>query len=219
MQLDQVLAIVKKEFTQDFRQKSFIAGMLLYVVSTVYICYLSFRTVLHPPTWNALFWVMLVFAAINAVSRSFMAESRNRHLYYYYLCPPRAFLLGKMVYSCCLMLVLGLLSYGIYALFISDLVDDHLMFIAVLLIGSIGFALILTMVSAIASRTGGSFGIMAILSFPLLIPLLLVVIKLSKYAVDGLDRSLSLPYLGVCSLLLLIIISLSLLLFPYLWRE
>lgn len=219
MFLKQVAGIINKEFTQDFRQKSFIAGVLLYVIATVYICYLSFRSVLHPPTWNALLWIILVFAGINAVSRSFMGESRHRQLYYYYLCEPHVFLAGKLVYSILLMLLLSLLTYFFYGIFINDLVQDKLMFLGILSLGSIGFAAILTMVSAIASRTGGSFGIMAILSFPLLIPFLLVVIRLSKNAVDGLDRSLSLPYIGVASLLIMIIITLSLVLFPYLWRE
>ncbi len=215
----QVAGIISKEFTQDFRQKSFIAGVLLYVIATVYICYLSFRTILHPPTWNALLWIILVFAGINAVSRSFMGESKNRQLYYYYLCKPHVFLSGKLIYSALLMLFLGMLTYFFYGIFINNLVQDKLMFFLILCLGSIGFAAILTMVSAIASRTGGSFGIMAILSFPLLIPLLLLIIRLSKNAVDGLDRSLSLPYIGVTSLLIMIIVTLSLVLFPYLWRE
>lgn len=217
--LRQITGIVKKEFTQDFRQKSFLAGILLYVAATIYICYLSFRSVMHPPTWNALLWIILVFAGINAVSKSFMGESKARHLYYYSLCKPQVFLLGKLIYSTILMTVLSFVSFFFYAIFISNLVQDLPMFLLILLLGSFGFATILTMVSGLASRTGGSFGIMAILTFPLLIPMLLLVIRLSKNAVDGLDRSLSLPYLGVTTLLILIIVTLSLVLFPYLWRE
>jgi heme exporter protein B len=215
----QLAGIISKEFTQDFRQKSFIAGILLYVVATVYICYLSFRSIIHPPTWNALLWIILVFAGINAVSKSFIGESRHRQLYYYYLCEPGVFLAGKLIYSILLMLFLSFLTYFFYGIFINNLVQDKVMFAVILGLGSVGLASVLTMVSAIASRTGGSFGIMAILSFPLLIPLLLLVIRLGKNAVDGLDRSLSLPYIGVTSLLILIIITLSLVLFPYLWRE
>jgi heme exporter protein B len=60
---------------------------------------------------------------------------------------------------------------------------------------------------------------MAILSFPVVIPLLVVLIKLSKNAMDGLDRSVSIDELAVLIAINVIVITTSLLLFPYLWRE
>jgi heme exporter protein B len=158
MFIQQVAGIITKEFKQDFRQKSFIAGIFLYVIATVYICYLSFRSIVQVPTWNALLWIILVFAGINAVSKSFIGESRNRQLYYYYLCSPQVFLTGKLIYSIVLMLFMSFITYFFYGIFINDLVQDKSMFLLVLGMGSIGFASVLTMVSAIASRTGGSFG-------------------------------------------------------------
>jgi heme exporter protein B len=77
----------------------------------------------------------------------------------------------------------------------------------------------LSMVSAIASKTSSNFSLMAILSFPMLIPLLIVLIKLSKNALDGLDRTLSYPYIGVLLLINLLVVLLSYVLFPYLWRD
>ena len=211
--------LIAKEIKQELRQKFALGGILLYVISTVFVCYLSFRSIIDKPTWNALFWVILLFGSINAVAKSFIQESKGRQLYYYTLVSPQAVILSKIIYNSLLMLVLSIVCFFVYSLFIKSLVDDIPFFLLTLVFGSIGFASVLSMVSAIASKTNSNFSLMAILSFPMLIPLLLSLIKVSKYAVDGLDRTLSYPYFGVLLLINMMVILLSYLLFPYLWRD
>jgi heme exporter protein B len=60
---------------------------------------------------------------------------------------------------------------------------------------------------------------MAILSLPVIIPVILVLIRLSKNAMDGLQRNLSFGSIGVLVAINVIVIATSLLLFPYLWRD
>lgn len=72
-----------------------LTGVLIYVVSTGFICYMSFRQIIDIPTWNALFWIIMVFAAINAVARSFMQESKGLQLYYYTLLHPASVILSR----------------------------------------------------------------------------------------------------------------------------
>ncbi len=211
--------LIAKELKQELRQKYALGGILLYVVSTVFVCYLSFRNIIDKPTWNALFWIILLFGSINAVAKSFIQESKGRQLYFYTLVSPQAVIISKILYNSLLMLLLSLVCFLVYSLFIKNLVDDIPYFILTLVMGSIGFASVLSMVSAIASKTNSNFSLMAILSFPMLIPLLLSLIKVSKNAVDGLDRSLSTPYFGVLLLINLMVILLSFVLFPYLWRD
>ncbi len=211
--------LVQKELKQELRQKYALGGIILYVVSTVFVCYLSFRSIIDKPTWNALFWIILLFASINAVAKSFIQESKGRQLYYYTLVSPQAVILSKIIYNALLMMVLSIVCFLVYSLFIKNVVDDIPMFLFTLALGSIGFAAVLSMVSAIASKTNNNFSLMALLSFPMLIPLLLSLIKVSKNAVDGLDRSLSFPYFGVLMLINLMVVILSYLLFPYLWRD
>jgi heme exporter protein B len=215
----QVRTLFLKEFRLELRNRYALNGILLYVVSTVFVCYLSFKQVVSAPVWNALFWVIMLFAALNAVGRSFVQEGRGRMLYYYSVIGPQAFVLAKMLYNALLMAVIGVLAYVIYAWWIGDMVQDHGMFVLALVLGSVGFAGILTLMSAIAAKTDNNLSLMAILSFPVQLPFLLTLIKLSKNAVDGLEPSVSYPLIGILALLLVIIITLSLLLFPYLWRD
>lgn len=211
--------LIEKEFRLELRQKYALNSILLYVISTIFISYLSFRVVDHPATWNALFWIILLFAAVNALSKSFSLESKGNILYQYTLVSPQAVILSKTIYNILLLLLLSLVCYTFYSIFIGNLVQDQFIFIAALILGSIGFSSILTMIAAIATKTNNNFALMAILSFPLMIPLLITLIQVSKNAVDGLAPSVSYDYLLVLVFLDLIVILLGYLLFPYLWRD
>lgn len=215
----QMKALLLKELTLEWRNRYALNGLLLYVVSTVFVCYLSFRQITSVPVWNALFWIIMLFASINAVGRSFIQEHKGRLLYFYSTCSPQAFVLAKMTYNAVIMWIIALLGYVIYFLFIGDLVQDHLMFALALLLGSTGFALILTLMSAIASKTDNNLSLMAILSFPVQLPFLMTLIKLSKNAVDGLDPTLSYGLVLILMMIIVIVVALSYILFPYLWRD
>ena len=217
--ITQIKYLIQKELLLEWKQKYAFNGLLVYVVSTVFICYLAFKQIIDPPTWNALFWIIMLFAAVNAIAKSFMQESRGRQLYMYIIADARAIILSRVIYNLLLMLVLSCINLFFYTLFIGNLVQDMPMFILGLLLGSAGFASVMTMISAIASRAGSNTTLMAILSFPVLMPLLTTVIRFSKNAMDGLDPSLSYSLIIILVSLNILVMAMSYLLFPYLWRE
>ncbi|MGV3507696.1 MAG: heme exporter protein CcmB [Sphingobacteriaceae bacterium] len=214
----QVKFLVQKEIILEWRSKYAFNGILLYVVSTIFVCFLSFKQI-NPITWNALFWIIMLFASVNAIAKSFLQESKGRQLYYYSIVSAKAVILSKIVYNILLMLLLSLIAIGFYMIVFNNPVGDPLFYLLAVLIGSISFASVFTMISGIASKANNSGALMAILSFPVIIPLLMVLIKFSKNAMDGLDRSVSLNEIGVLAAINLIVITVSLLLFPYLWKE
>jgi len=214
----EIRMLLIREIQLEWKQKYALNGLFLYVISTVYVCYLSFKTLVDVPTWNALLWIILLFTAINATSKSFSTESRGRLLYYYTLAGAPAVILSKMIYNAGLMFVISLSGYFVYSLLIGDLVQDKPWFILALLLGSTGFSTVLTLVSGIASKANNSGTLMAILSFPVLIPMLIVLIRFSKNAVDGLDHSVQTPYLVALIGINIIVVALARILFPFLWR-
>lgn len=219
MLLQQIRSLILKEFLLEWRHRSVLGGLFLYVAGTIYICYLSMRQVIDPPTWNALFWIIQVFVAVNGVAKSFLQESRGRMLYYYTIADPRAMIFSKITYNLGLMLLLTVISLAIYSLLIGNPVQDQLMFITAAFLGSLGFASVLTMVSAIASKAGNNAGLVAILGFPLLFPILLTTIRFSKNAMDGVGWAMSDRYAILLVALNALVIGLSYLLFPYLWKD
>ena len=70
-----------------------------------------------------------------------------------------------------------------------------------------------------AARAGNGLGLMAILCFPIVLPMLLIVMRVSKLALDGVAFSVNASYFGGIVLLDVITVTLAWLLFPYLWRD
>ncbi len=224
--IDQTWELFKKEVVLEWRSKYAFNGVLLYVVSTVFICYISFnltpgfnKSEGYKVVWNVLFWIIILFASVNAIAKSFMQESKSRLLYYYSIASPHAIILSKTIYNILLMSLLSILALVVYSVFFTNTIGDPLFYFLVVILGSLSFSTVFTMISAIASKAGNNGTLMAILSFPVIIPVILVLIRLSKNAMDGLERSLSYGDIGVLCAINAIVIATALLLFPYLWRD
>lgn len=211
--------LIRRDFSLELKQKYALSGLLLYVISTVFVCYLSFKSIVSVPVWNALFWIIILFTAIVAAGKSFNTESRGRLLYYYTLASAQAVILSRIIYNSLLMIVVSMAGYLIYSLFVGNMVEDQLFFIAGILLGSTGFSSILTLVAAIASKTSNNVTLMSILSFPVIIPLLIVLIRFTKNAADGIEHSVQYPYLLGLIAIQFIVIALAWMLFPFLWKE
>ncbi|NLM92952.1 MAG: ABC transporter permease [Bacteroidales bacterium] len=210
---------MRKEITLEWRQKFAFNGVLLYLVSTVFVCYLSFDRLIDVPTWNALYWIILMFASINAVLKSFLQERDGRLLYYYTLVKPQSIINAKIVYNALLMSALGIAGLVVFIGFMGNPVKNIGLFLVNMLLGVTGFSAVLSMVSAIASKARNNFTLMAVLSFPLILPLLLVLIRVSSDAIHGATVVEALPKLLVILLLSVITLVLSNVLFPYIWKE
>lgn len=220
--LDEIIALIRKEATLEWRQKYALNGILLYVVSAVYITYLSIGVkggTVQVPTWNALYWIIILFSAVNAVAKSFIQENQGRQLYYYMIASPEAIIISKIVYNTGLTLLLSLLGYLVFSVVMGNPVQDQPMFMLNLVLSAIGFSACLTMVSSIAGKAGNNGTLMAILSFPILIPMLLLAIQISKNAIDGLDRGVSLDKIVTLLAINGIVGATSYLLFPFLWKS
>lgn len=224
--LKQTRHLLQKEILIEWRSKYAFNSVLLYVASTVFVCYISFKlspgfkeSPGYPIVWNVLFWIIMLFAAVNAIAKSFATESKGRMLYYYAITDARAIILSKTIYNGLLMLIVSILTLIIYLLFFNNTIGNPVYYFIAVLLGSISFSTVFTMVSAIASKAGNSSGLMAILSFPVIIPVILVLIKLAKNAMDGIDNSFNYEQIILLMAINVIVIATSLLLFPYLWRD
>jgi heme exporter protein B len=220
--LREIVHLVQKDLLLEMRQKHAIGGVLLYVLSTIFVAYLSFRQIIDINTWNALFWIILLFTAFNATAKSFHHEKDGLALYWYTLASPQGVILAKMIYNILLMLVLGLLSLFFFSLFIGgDLLwqGNVFGFLLALVLGTSGIATVLTMIAAIASKTNNALGIMAILGMPVVLPLMLTIIRFSRNSMMGIPVGDN--WKNVLFLLMInaIVVALSYVLFPYLWRD
>ncbi len=212
--------LLKKEFLLEFRQKSALGGVLVYVAGTIFVSALCFKGRLDKPSWNALFWIITLFTSVTISGRSFLRESGGQALFSYLHYRPGSFVLAKCLYNMAFMLLLGLVTFFFYGFFIRNEVENLGLFLLILLLASTGLAAVLTLMSAIASKAGGNFALMSILSLPVLMPLILVVIRLSKQAVDGIEwAGVSMSLVATLAALNILSVTLAWLLFPYLWKD
>lgn len=96
---------------------------------------------------------------------------------------------------------------------------DRGLFVLGIVLGSSGLACILNLIAGIAWKTGNRTGMVSILGFPLILPLLIATIRYSELVVKGGDWSQ--VWKNVVAILSIEMIGLLLgyLLFPYIWRE
>lgn len=216
--MQQFLVLLRHEVLLEWRQRNALGGILLYVVSTVFVSYMTFKAI-PALSWIALYWVMLLFAATNAIAKSFMQLAQGRMLYYYTLVKPAQFLLAKMVYNLILLSAIQLLTMLVMAVLVGNPLQDSGWFLVTGWVGIVGLSVILTLVSAIAQKASNQSTLMAVLSFPVVIPVLVLVIRMSKQALDGLDRSLGFNWLLNLAAIDILVIAVAVLLFPYLWKD
>ena len=213
-------SLIKKEFLLEFRQKSTLGGVLVYVVGTIFVSALCFKGHLDKPSWNALFWVITLFTSITISGKVFLKETGGQALFNFLHYSPQHFIFSKIIANMVFMLVLSFITFFFYGFFIKNEVENLSLFFIVLILASMGLTGVLSLMSAIASKTSGNFAMMSILSFPVLMPLILVVIKVSKQAVDGIEwAGVGMNFILILVALNVLTLALSFLLFPYLWRD
>jgi heme exporter protein B len=216
--LSEVKHLMAKDMRQEWRQRYALNGILLYVVAAVFVTYLSVK-ISDKPTWNAIFWIIILFTSVSSAAKSFIQEGRGRWLYYYQLASPQAIIVSKTLYNSLLMMVMCGLCFVFYTLLLGNMADNIGMFLLVTLLGSLGFSAVMSMTSAIASKAGNSNLLMPVLSIPSIIPLLLVTIKASKAAIDGLSNDIILRDCLVLFAFYMAISAMAYVLFSFLWKE
>lgn len=218
-QMNSVIALLKKDLLLELRQQHTLYGILLYIASTVFVLSLSVQE-LEANVWNGLFWVIQLFVCVNAVAKSFLQESKGKMLYYYSIVSPVQFIIAKIIYNVGLMIGMSLVSLLLYAVFLNNPMSNALQFTAIVVLGGASISLVFTLMSAIAAKANQNAALIAILGFPVILPLLLLLMRLSKAAFNEIFREGALLQLtGLIIGLDLLIIAMAVILFPYLWKE
>jgi heme exporter protein B len=219
LRLHSIATLFKKDVLLELRQQYALYGVILYVVSTVFVLYLAINQP-EAETWNALFWIMQLFVSINAVAKSFLQESKGRMLYYYSITSPAEFVLSKILYNLLLMAFMNAVTILLFIAFMGDPTYNIWQFIGISFLGSLGLSLIFTMLAAIASKAMQQASLMAILGFPIIIPQLLLLMRLSKVAfAETFKAGVSTQVILLLLALDFSVIILSVILFPFLWKD
>ena len=215
--IQQAKILFLKEVKTEWRNRYAINGIIVQLVSAVFIVSLCFQSI-KPMTWNALYWVILLFSAVNAIARSFIQERHGRLLYYHSLVRPLAVLYSKMLFNSILSIVIAIFGYVVFSTLLGGVAADTLRFGGLALAFSVGVGLLFTVVSAIASKTKAGGIIMPLLSFPLIIPMILVTVTAGVFTVTG-DYTDYTQNIAVITLINLMVTVIGTVVFRFLWQE
>ena len=191
--------------------------MVLYVASTIFVLYLAMGQP-EAVVWKGLFWMIQLFICVNAVAKSFLQEGRGRLLYFYSIAGARDFILAKLLFNALLMLLMSLVSLAIFLFMLGAPLSNVWTFLFLSGLGGISLSLVFSFLAAIAARAQQSAALMAILGFPLIIPQLMLLNRISNIAFDTVQGGAGgmLLLLGGLDLM---VVALAIILFPFLWKD
>jgi heme exporter protein B len=202
----------------EIRQKYTFYGVLLYVASTIFVLYLAMGQP-EEKIWNGLFWMIQLFICVNAVAKSFLQESRGRMLYFYSIAGARDFVIAKLLFNAALMVVMSIVSLFLFQVLLGDPLQNFWQFLGIVCLGGFSLSLVFTFLAAIAARAQQNAAMMAIMGFPLIIPQLLLLMKISNTAFADVLQGGQLIMILVLIGLDILVITLAIILFPFLWKD
>ena len=218
--IKRITVLLKKDILLELRQQHTFYGIILYIASTIFVLYLSMPESPEANVWNSLFWVIQLFVCVNTVAKSFLQESRGRMLYFYSITSPVEFIIAKLIFNIILMALMSMVSLILFFTFLDNPVADSLRFTGIVILGGTSISLVFTLMSAIAAKAQQNAALIAILGFPVILPILLLLMRLSKAAFAEIFREGAILQLAaLLGLMDVLVIVLAVILFPFLWKE
>lgn len=216
--MNKIITLIKKDLLLEIRQQYTFYGILLYVASTIFVLYLAMGRP-DEKVWNGLFWMIQLFICVNAVAKSFLQESRGRMLYFYSIAGARDFVISKLVFNAGLMLIMSIVSLLLFQLLLDNPVKKPILFVGIVCLGGCSLSLVFTFLAAIAARAQQNAAMMAIMGFPLIVPQVLLLMRISNAVFgDVIQAGLFQIVLLLVALDILVIV-LAAILFPFLWKD
>jgi heme exporter protein B len=171
------------------RTRELLSSMFVFalIVSVIFNYTLDLKPTQAHDVAAGLLWIVFAFAGVLGLNRIFVSESDLGTLQALLVAPldRAALFLGKWLSTVIFILVTQLINVPLFALFANLPFGNLLPLAPVFVLGTIGFAAVGTLFSAIAANTRMREVMLPILLLPLTMPVLLAAIELSGTALAG----------------------------------
>jgi len=187
--LSKVLAIVWKDVVAELRTKEMFSSMLVFALLVIVIFNFSFdlRVENIAQVAPGVLWVTFAFASTLELNRSLALEMENDCLDGLLLAPMdrSAIYFGKMLGNLIFICTIEALILPIFSvLFDLNLIQPSLLL--TIFLGTVGFAGVGTLLSAIAVNTRAREVMLPVLLFPIILPVVIAATKATGGILDGL---------------------------------
>jgi heme exporter protein B len=197
-------------------------ALLMFVVTSVATILFALREdEVSTDVLSGMFWVVIFFTAMSGLSRIFVSEEeRGTTMTLQLVASPSVVYFGKLIFNCGLTLALSSAVTILYiTVFPAFIIKSMAIFALTIILGSLGFAAAATVIAAIIAKANTKGTLYPVLSFPILIPLLMTVMKSTARALDGELFVSALGEFQILASYLMIMVAGSYLLFDYVWKE
>jgi len=217
----EALAVFAKEWRCELRTQVALSTLGLFAVTTLVVASVSLGPLGVAKAQGSallpvLLWLILLFSIAAGLPRAFVQEEESQTATALRLsATPSALFCGKLLYSLTLVAALEALITPIYVTIMNLKVESPGLLVLALTAGGYGLAAGSTLVAAIIAQARSKGTLFSVLSFPILLPLLILVIELTRNAVLGDPAGMALAQLLLYDASVSIF---GLMLFPVVWN-
>ncbi len=216
------LAIAWKDLTAEYRSRELFSAMLVFSLLVILIfnfaLELDIRT--RQSVTSGVLWVTFAFAGTLGLNRSMAVEKDRGCLDGLLLAPVdrAAIYFGKVISNLAFMLIVEIVVLPVYSFLYSiNLFNPGLL--AVILLGSIGYIAVGTLLASMAVQTRTRDVLLPILLFPVAVPVLIAAVKASGGFLNGDDFSIILPWINLLVVYDVIFVAIAFMVFDYVVEE
>ena len=217
----EVAAVFAKEWRCEFRTRYALNTLALFAFTTLVVVSvnlgpLGISVVQGTAVLPVLLWLILLFSVAAGLPRSFVQEEETQTAIALRLsATPSSLFCGKLLYGLTMVVALAGLVTPIFLAMMNLSVASPGLLVAVLAAGGYGLAAGSTLIASIIAQARSKGTLFSVLSFPVLLPLLLLAVELTRHAVSGDPAGVALPQLLLYDASVTIA---GLMLFPAVWN-
>jgi heme exporter protein B len=220
--LKAIAAIAWKDLVAELRSRELLSSMLVFALLVILI--FNFALELDVKTREnvtaGVLWVTFAFAGTLGLNRSMAIEKDRGCLDGLLLAPVdrSAIYFGKMISNLVFMLIVEAIVLPVYSLlYNTNMFNPGLLL--VILLGSIGYVAVGTLLASMAVQTRTREVLLPILLFPVIIPVLVTAVKASSAFLQGLTWAESMPQIILLIVFDIIFTTIAFMVFDYVIEE
>jgi heme exporter protein B len=215
------LAVLSKDVRSELRARAALNVVVLFTVGTLTIVSYSVGGFgLSKEVHSSLLWIIVFFAAMASLSRTFVVEAeRGTELALKLTAGGSQVFVGKFLFNLGLLLLLSAILIPLFQILLPIREANWGLLILGLILGCLALAASTTLVAAIVAQATVKGSLFAVLSFPILIPVLIFGVALTKKAMDMAPISEALTEIQALIGLAGMMMTVSIWLFDAVWRD
>jgi len=177
---------IVKDFRIEFRNRFGVSVAVSFAVITTLAISLSAGAVPVGPAIHAvIFWLILYFSAMNGLAHVFIREEEEGTALFLRLhASPGAVYGAKLAFNIAVLYMLAAVITPLYIFFMNVAVASPWLLVIIVAAGSLAVASSCTLLAAIAAKASGRGALFTVISFPVVLPVLWVGMKLSASAIS-----------------------------------